>query len=162
MQRKYKEIMIQSKLFKLNNKGFTLIELLVVIGILTILLAITLVAINPSRQFAQANNTQRRSDVNAILSAIHQYGADNNGDLSALGIGSTTPATDIADDTAVAAMCALLVPTYLAELPVDPVSGTYTDCVAHDTGYTVASSTGNRITVSAPSAELSETIEVTR
>src|SRR3990170_4580111 len=57
-----------------RTKGFTLIELLVVIGVLTILLAIVLVAINPARQFSQANDTQRRSDVNAILNAIHQYG----------------------------------------------------------------------------------------
>jgi prepilin-type N-terminal cleavage/methylation domain-containing protein len=33
------------------QKGFTLIELLVVIGIVGILLSITLVAINPARQF---------------------------------------------------------------------------------------------------------------
>ncbi|MDQ5951176.1 MAG: hypothetical protein QG639_453, partial [Patescibacteria group bacterium] len=39
-----------------SKHGFTLIELLVVIGILAVLLAITLVAINPARQFAQANN----------------------------------------------------------------------------------------------------------
>ena len=47
------------------KKGFTLIELLVVIGILAVLLTIVLIAINPGRQFAQANNTKRRSDVNA-------------------------------------------------------------------------------------------------
>ncbi len=41
-----------------QQKGFTLIELLVVIGILTVLLSIVLVAINPARQFSQANNTK--------------------------------------------------------------------------------------------------------
>ena len=65
------------------RKGFTLIELLVVIGILAILLAITLIAINPARQFGQANNTRRRSDVLQILNAIHQYVAENNGQLPA-------------------------------------------------------------------------------
>src|SRR5437667_9102880 len=68
------------KLKKLQ-KGFTLIELLVVIGILAILLAIVLIAINPARQFAQANNTKRNADVVAILNAISQYAADNKGQL---------------------------------------------------------------------------------
>src|SRR3990167_4308182 len=81
----------------LNAKhGFTLIELLVVIGILTVLLAIVLIAINPAKQFAQANNTQRRSDVNSILNAIHQYAADNKGIITALGIptGTAIPICD--------------------------------------------------------------------
>lgn len=141
-----------------NNKGFTLIELLVVIGILTILFAIVLIAINPARQFAQANNTQRRSDVNAILNAVHQYAADNRGSLPA-GITGTpseigSAGIDICDD---------LVPTYIAEMPVDPTDGSWTSCSSYDTGYLI-SSTGpaNRLTVEAPNAELSEDIEVTR
>ena len=67
--------------FDRRLKGFTLVELIVVIGILAALLAIVLVAINPGRQFAQANNTQRRSDVNAILNSVSQYAADNRGAL---------------------------------------------------------------------------------
>src|SRR5690349_17666648 len=66
-----------------NQKGFTLIELLVVIGILAILLAITLIAINPAHQFAQANNTKRRSDILQVLNAIGQYSAENKGQLPA-------------------------------------------------------------------------------
>ncbi|MCA9302362.1 type II secretion system protein [Candidatus Nomurabacteria bacterium] len=143
-----------------NNKGFTLIELLVVIGILTILLSIVLIAINPSRQFQQANNTQRRSDVSAILNATHQYMADNNGTPpSAI----TNTATNIGSGNTDIDLCDDLVPTYIAEMPFDPIDGSYTSCASYDSGYEISkSSTDNRITVSAPSAELSETISVTR
>ena len=144
------------------QKGFTLIELLVVIGILAVLLAITLIAINPANQFAKANNTKRRSDVNAILNAVNQYMADNKGVLPT-GIGTT--ASPIADTGA--DLCTVLVPRYIAALPVDPQTNSgaeVTDCgAAYDTNYEIVQSTGDsRITVSAPGAELTETIAVTR
>ena len=145
-----------------KSKGFTLIELLVVIGILAVLLAIVLIAINPARQFSQANNTQRRSDVNAILNGIHQYAADNDGQLPA---GITTTEVNVSNTGA--DLCALLVTDYLAALPVDPSSGDPVDeagcAVAYDTNYTVVTSaTNNRVTVTAPAAELSAIISATR
>jgi len=145
-----------------ERRGFTLIELLVVIGILAVLLAITLIAINPARQFSQANNTKRSSDVNAILNAIDQYAADNKGALP----GSiTTTATVIGSDaTAVPPqidICTDLVTQYLAALPVDPLTNNgapVSDCAVvggYDTNYTVVrSANDNRITVSAPATEL--------
>ena len=149
---------------KTNQRGFTLIELLVVIGILAVLLAITLIAINPARQFSQANNTQRRSDVNSLLSAVNQYMADNNGQVPAE-ITTTGQSISISG----ADLCNVLVPQYIAALPVDPTgtqSGAITsaNCVsAYDTGYQISqSATNSRITVSATNAELGETITVTR
>jgi type IV pilus assembly protein PilA len=144
------------------QKGFTLIELLVVIGILAVLLAIVLIAINPAKQFSQANNTKRRSDVNAILNAIDQYAADNHGTLPT---GITATSQEISKVSV--DICAALVTKYLAALPVDPLTANgapVTDCAStYVTNYWVVKSTSdNRVTVNAPAAELSETIAVTR
>lgn len=156
-----------------NSKGFTLIELLVVIGILAVLLAITLIAINPQRQFSQANNTKRSSDVNAILNAINQNMADNKG-IAPAGINATikTLTNDPALITAGTGVdiCTALVTQYLAALPVDPQTnnGTpVTDCTIvlppYNTNYTVVrNGIDNRITVAAPGAELTASISVTR
>src|SRR6185437_6587201 len=106
-----------------TQKGFTLIELLVVIGILAILLAITLIAINPARQFGQANDTKRRSDANAILNAVGQYSASNTGNLPAEVATASTSATEI-DSVNFPNLCSALVPTYIPALPTDPTLNT--------------------------------------
>ena len=151
-----------------RTRGFTLIELLVVIGVLTILLAIVLVAINPARQFSQANDTQRRSDVNAILNAIHQYGADNKG---ALPTGITTDVKTISStvDPDNVDLCTILVPLYLADIPIDPTTGTESPensvCTAfgadYGSDYTVLKNADNRVTVTA-TGEVTASISVTR
>lgn len=159
--------MTSAQTIRKTNKGFTLIELLVVIGILAVLLAITLIAINPARQFSQANNTKRRSDVNAILNAVHQYAADNKGTIPAT---ITTAVLDVSS-TGGANFCLDIVPQYIAALPTDPTAGlptagaNITDCATAgwNADYQITKSASNsRITVSAPGAELLETITVTR
>ncbi len=157
---------------KKRQGGFTLIELLVVIGILTVLMAIVLVAINPSRQFRQANNTKRSSDVTAILNAVTQYGADNKGNLSGLTLKAAGTVTNL-NNTDAATLCAAIVPTYIAALPGDPSTATGTlptdsgTCAGTwDTKYTVTLTTTGRITVTAvgedPTTGGATTISVTR
>lgn len=143
------------------KQGFTLVELLVVIGILTVLLSIVLVAINPDKQLKQANDTKRRSDVLAILNAISQYAADNKG---ALPTAITTSSKTIANGATNADICADLTTTgnYIAQMPVDPTTGSWTDCTDYDTGYTVIKTSNGRVTVTATAEIAGQTISVTR
>lgn len=143
----------------LNKKGFTLIEVLLVIVIIAILAAIVIVAINPGRQISQANNTQRRADVQTILNAVHQFSIDNRGTLPSDIDGTATNVSVAGAD-----ICGDLVPTYIAAMPFDPTAAgaAYADCTTYDTGYTINTDADGRVVVAAPSAELSETISVTR
>ena len=67
-----------------NYSGFTLIEILVVVGLIAILAAITIVAINPAKNFESTRNTQRSSDISAILNAVTQYTSESGQTLAGL------------------------------------------------------------------------------
>jgi prepilin-type N-terminal cleavage/methylation domain-containing protein len=153
---------------KIKAKGFTLIEILVVIGIIAVLAAIVLIAINPARQFAQANDSQRTSNLNAILNGVGQYLADNRGALPPAIAAMTVGATSTIAKSGGVDVCSSLVPTYIPSLPSDPKSthngASISDCAsAYNTGYTVSKDSAGRVTVSAPLTEISATdISVTR
>lgn len=162
---------------KNTQKGFTLIEILVVIGIIAILAAVVLLAINPARQFRLANDSQRRSNVNAILNAAGQYITDQKGDLpdEIDALVDNAPAVAIRNADPGADLCDQLVPTYIPALPVDPSTGvdpgtdanddqiSEAECdAAYDTGYTVSKDDNDRITIIAPAAQEADSISVTR
>ncbi len=128
-----------------RQKGFTLIELLIVIGIIAILAAAVIIAINPGRQFAQARQSTRQSHVASIANAFYAYAIDWGGEFPT-DCPAETETTDL-DATA----CGVITPTYMQEFPEDPQGGQYK-----------VELVGTRLKVSAPTAELEETISITQ
>jgi len=63
----------------MNKKGFTLIELLIVIGIIAILAAAVIVAINPGQQFAAARDATRESHLSTLYNSLISYQVSNQG-----------------------------------------------------------------------------------
>lgn len=152
-------------------EGFSLIEILVVVALIIILAAITIIAINPAKNFRDTRNAQRASDVNAILNAVTQYTSDG-GTLSDLGdIAKCKDENDIDQSTKIGTeaeegyvnLAAKFVGTegnavdLLVAIPKDPSNGT-----DEDTGYTICETEGGRVQIAAPRTEGKAPIVVKR
>ncbi len=150
---------------KLRAKaGFTLIELLIVMGIVGILATIVLVAVNPARQFAQARDTQRVANINAILNAVSALIADNRGIFENGCPAGEIPTVEKEISGTAFSIYECLVPKYLSALPLDPVVGSFTHVMDYDSGYSIVrDATTSRITIYARNTEVpNEDLFVTR
>lgn len=143
------------------RRGFTLIELLLVIGIIAILAAIVIVAINPTKQLGDARNAQRRSDVKTILDSVYQYALDNNGNIPS----TITTLTTYVCKSGVNVDCDadgislnILTGSYVVAIPSDPQA----PATSTGTNYQIIRLANGRITVTAPGSENNASISVTR
>lgn len=152
-----------------NKSGFTLIELLVSIAIIAVLAISVFAALNPVKRLQDARDSRRSSDIDSILTSIHQYIVDNKGVLPT-GVSTTekqlgTAATGCALATggcsvAGATDCLDLSTTlnkYLKSIPTDPNGGS-----SSLTKYSVVADANNIITVKACGVEGSTNISTSR
>lgn len=142
-----------------NKRGFAVLEILLLVATIAILASIVILAINPTKQFGETRNAQRRADVSTLLNAVNQYTEDNNGFLPA---SITTSQTEICKT---GGLCSGLIDLgvltthekYLVSIPFDPV-----DSNTNGAGYEIKTDASGRITIVAPDAELETVISVTR
>ena len=153
----------------MKNKsiGFTLLELLIVMAILGIMASVLTVIINPARQLAKARDTQRQTDLFAILAAVYQYSSEHSGalpDTDGDPETSNFPATPTCIGTGGGCFNLAgageagdeIVPVYMAAMPFDPKFGD-----ASDTMYLVYVDENNHLIASA-SGETRDDISYTR
>jgi prepilin-type N-terminal cleavage/methylation domain-containing protein len=145
-----------------NLKGFTLIEVLIVIGLIAILAAVTVIALNPTKNFQDARNAERRGEIAQIMNALNQYSIETVNSSSFTTLLTSVTVCGVADTNIITtpgaglAVYTYIVPSQIAEIPADPSSGSATD-----TGYDICK-TGTRLTIKAPSAEAGVTISLSR
>ena len=154
-------------------EGFSLIEILVVVALIIIVAAITIIAINPAKNFRDTRNAQRASDVNAILNAVTQYTSEQNKKLSDLGTivkcedpDGNEQSTKIGKsaETGFIDLSAKLVDEadLIVAIPVDPSQTKENKESGDDTGYTICETAGGRVQIAAPMAEETDPIVVKR
>ncbi len=106
-----------------KEKGFTLIELLIVIGIIAILAAAVIIAINPGQQFKQARNATRWSHMNSVVNATYSYMISAAGSFPDCLYDSGTGAVlEVLVDISECSGADHLDP-HIADLPMDPQRG---------------------------------------
>lgn len=147
------------------RKGLTLIEVLIAIALVTILTGLYFFIANPAQQLALSRNSERQLQLQAIMNAIRQNIADQSNEQFSCTSGPIPTSTQKMASSGGYNIAPCLVPTYgLFTIPFDPATSTahWVSVSDYDTGYTIVQNASGSVTLSAPAAELKQTISITR
>lgn len=100
---------------KLSKNGFTLVELLVVIIVISILSGVVISVVNVSGMRARARDSQRKSDLSKIASALELFYTDNRSYPPSSATGAWINA-----GVSTSALATALVPNFIDLVPNDP------------------------------------------
>lgn len=108
-----------------SRHGFTILELILVVGMLAIIAAIVITAINPTSQLSATRDTKRVQEIRELKNALEQYIIDGN---SVAGVPTgITNAEEICQNSVSEAGCTgtgfylgFLTPNYIVDIPNDP------------------------------------------
>lgn len=151
-----------------TQRAFTLIEILLAIGIIAVLATVVVVSLDPISRFRDARDARRLSDIQSILSAVHQYVIDNQGafpagiDTTERQIGTASSNCSIGGECSVSgdSDCIDLsssLARYLKDVPFDPSAGS--TALSH---YSISLNANNIVTVTACDSDDDSIAEVSR
>lgn len=140
-------------------------ELLIALGIMAVMIGALMYVMDPAKQMAKGRNAQRWADVTSVTNAIGQNMADNKGSFSCAKGTIPTSTTIMGSGASQYDIYGCLVPVYLPIIPHDPNASlaNVTSSSSYNTQYSILrNATTGRVTVSAPFAEIGETIQSVR
>jgi type IV pilus assembly protein PilA len=124
-------------------KGFTLIEILIVIGLIAVLAAVTIIALNPTASFERQRNSERQTEMAQIHTGYNRWVAEgNSATLTSGGNPLPTCAGTILTSHGVAFTSINIFPTltaggYVPAGITDPETGDYRVCAATNAQLTL-------------------------
>ena len=105
------------------KKGFTILEIILVITLISLLLGIVIISVNPNNILSEIRDNQREADALTIYQALEQYALKNNAYPEAIKNMSNNSSAHICKTSATTCnspkinLSSILIPNYLSKIP---------------------------------------------